>query len=88
VSGRTRSTALRSTHVGLEQADRDLTASERPKPAPTDDSNAIRSGVCFLHLDAHRDLNEYVRENSDTRAVGAFVTHRRCGAKFRVEFAE
>jgi hypothetical protein len=29
-----------------------------------------------LHPDAHRDLDEYARKNSDTRVVGAFVTHR------------
>ena len=44
--------------------------------------NEARCPVRGLHLDAHRDLDEYVRENSDTRTVGAFVTHRRCGAKF------
>jgi hypothetical protein len=45
-----------------------------------------RAARLALHLDAHRDLDEYVRKNSDTRAVGAFVTHRRCGAKFRIMF--
>jgi hypothetical protein len=50
--------------------------------------NEARCPACGLHLDAHRDLDEYVRKNSDTRAVGALVTHRRCGAKFRVEFSD
>jgi hypothetical protein len=74
--------------AGPKQADPDLTAPERPKPTPRRRFERDPVGVCFLHLDAHRDLNEYVRENCDTRAVGAFVTHRRCGAKFRDEFAE
>lgn len=35
------------------------------------------SSNCGLHLDPHRDLDVYVRVNSDTRATGALVTHRR-----------
>jgi hypothetical protein len=29
-----------------------------------------RCPSCGLHLDAHRDLDEYVRKNSETRASG------------------
>ena len=41
-----------------------------------------------LHLNQYRDLDDYVRKNSDTRATGAPVTHRRCGAPFRIVFAD
>jgi len=43
---------------------------------------------CGLHLSPHLDLDEYIRVNSDTRATGALVTHRRCGATFRIAFAD
>ena len=41
---------------------------------------------CGLHLDAHRDLDEYIRSHSDMRATGAIVEHRRCGARFTITF--
>jgi hypothetical protein len=47
-----------------------------------------RCPSCGLHLDPHRDLDDYIRVSSDTRATGAIVTHRRCGAMFRIEFAD
>lgn len=48
--------------------------------------NEARCPSCGLHLDAHRDLDWYVRENSDARARGARVTHRRCGSTFWLAF--
>ena len=46
----------------------------------------LRCPACGLPLRAHLDLDDYIRVNSDTRATGALVTHRRCGATFRVVF--
>jgi hypothetical protein len=43
---------------------------------------------CGLHLDPQLDLQSYERENTDTRARGALVTHRRCGASFRILFTD
>jgi hypothetical protein len=34
----------------------------------------------------YQDLDDYIGENSDARASGALVTHRRRGASFRVVF--
>jgi len=34
-----------------------------------------------------RDLDEELREPGSAQPVGAIVTHRRCGAPFRLEFA-
>ena len=45
-----------------------------------------RCPSCGLHLNQYRDLDDYIRVNSDTRATGAIVTHRRCGASFRIVF--
>ena len=47
-----------------------------------------RCPTCGFHLNQFRDLDDYERTTSDTRATGALVTHRRCGAKFLIEFAE
>jgi len=43
---------------------------------------------CRLHLDPHLDLDEHIRVNSDTRATGAIVTHRRYGRTFRIVFSD
>jgi hypothetical protein len=34
-----------------------------------------------------RDLDEELREPGSAQPVGAVVTHRRCGATFRLEFS-
>ena len=47
-----------------------------------------RCPSCGLHLSRTETQTTTRRKNSDARAVGAFVTHRRCGAKVRIEFAE
>jgi hypothetical protein len=47
-----------------------------------------RCPSCRLHLSPSLDLDEYIRVNSDTRATGALVTHGRCGATFRIVFAD
>ena len=41
---------------------------------------------CGLPIDA-RDADEELREPGTARAVGAIVTHRRCGATVRLRFA-
>ncbi len=41
---------------------------------------------CKLPIDA-RDVNEDLREVGETQVSGVAVTHRRCGASFRVRFA-
>ena len=41
---------------------------------------------CHLPIDS-RDVVEELREVGETQAVGAVVTHKRCGATFRITFA-
>jgi hypothetical protein len=50
--------------------------------------NEARCPSCGLHLDAHNDLDEYIRVNSDRRATGANVTYRRCDASLRIMFVD
>lgn len=40
---------------------------------------------CGLPIDA-RDVDEELREVGETQPSGAMVTHRRCGATFRIAF--
>ena len=47
-----------------------------------------RCPSCGLHLNPYRALEDYERKDSDTRATGALVSHRRCGSTFRIVFAE
>jgi hypothetical protein len=41
------------------------------------------SPSCRLPIDA-RDVDEELREVGETQPSGAVVTHRRCGATFRI----
>lgn len=41
---------------------------------------------CRLHIDATMDVDELIQPASETKAIGARVTHRRCGASFEVIF--
>lgn len=41
---------------------------------------------CRLHLDARKDVDELIQPASESRAIGARMTHRRCGASFKVVF--
>ena len=41
---------------------------------------------CRLHLDAQKDVDELIQTVEETRAVGARMTHRRCGVSFEVVF--
>jgi len=41
---------------------------------------------CRLPIDA-RDVDEELREVGETQPIGAVVTHRRCGATFRITFS-
>jgi hypothetical protein len=40
---------------------------------------------CRLPIDS-RDVDEELREVEETQLSGAVVTHRRCGATFRIRF--
>jgi hypothetical protein len=42
--------------------------------------------ACGLPI-GKRDLDEELRESGGAQSVGAIVTHRRCGATFRLEFS-
>lgn len=41
---------------------------------------------CRLLLDAQKDVDELIQPVSESRAIAARVTHRRCGASFEVVF--
>lgn len=41
---------------------------------------------CHLHLDAQKDVDEVIQPVEETRAIGARMRHRRCGASFEVVF--
>jgi hypothetical protein len=45
-----------------------------------------RCPECRLRLSPVLDLDEHERTHTDTRATGAVVTHRRCGARFTITF--
>jgi hypothetical protein len=42
---------------------------------------------CGLPVDAKRDEVEELRSIASSEPVGAIVTHRRCGATFRLRFS-
>jgi len=61
---------------------------DAPHPVKRRDWNhgEARCPSCRLHLNVQLDLDEYERANADTCATGTIVTHRRCGATFRIAF--
>lgn len=41
---------------------------------------------CLLPLDAKKDVDDLIQPVSESTAIGARMTHRRCGASFHVVF--
>jgi len=41
---------------------------------------------CNLPLDERKDVDELIQPVEESRAIGARVTHRRCGASFEVVY--